>query len=165
VRPASVRPPQDSTSDAVENVMNKRVSGFGVARSAWLVVLSALGLMAVSKAASAGEPTAVQSRAQRDIESGAARLTKLAYVSSKRHTDLDYIKGVAYKDDSFDLTYKFSYRDSDNDPQTFTLRFEFDARGKLKDIKSVSWSSFWEPFNALKIAGVMLDKVAEELNK
>jgi hypothetical protein len=113
----------------------------------------------------AGEPNAIQSRSQRDIVDGAARITKMAYVTSKSHTKIDYVKGIVYKDGSYDLTYEFSYRDNDNDPQTFTLRFEYNESGRMTDVKTVRHSSFWEPFNALKLAGALADNLAKEMNK
>lgn len=76
------------------------------------------------------------------------------------------MEGTAYKDGSFDLTYKFYYRDSDNDPQTYTLRFDYDAKGKLTGEPGiVDHSSFWPPFNAIKIAGAVADELSKELNK
>lgn len=106
-----------------------------------------------------------QSASYRKIQSNAAGITKMAYVTSKSHTSVKYVSGTIYNDDSYDLTFTFDYRDSDNDPQWYTLRFEYNARGGLTDVKSVKWSSFWEPFNALKIAGFIVDGVAKELDK
>jgi len=111
------------------------------------------------------QPNKTHIRAQQGIEDGAGKITKLAYVSSRSHTKVEYVSGKSYKDDSFSLTYKFSYRDNDNDPQTYTLRFAYDKTGKMTDIATVNHSSFWEPFNALKIAGAVLDGVSQELNK
>lgn len=111
------------------------------------------------------EPNAVQSRSQRDIVASAARMTKLAYVTSKSHTKIDYVKGVVYKDGAYDLTYQYTYRDNDGDTQTFTLRYEFNETGKLLDVKTLQHSSFWEPFNALKLAGAFLEGVANEMNR
>jgi hypothetical protein len=111
------------------------------------------------------KPNAVQSRAQQNVVDGAARLTRLAYVTSKSHTKVEYVKGNVYRDDSFELTYRFSYLDSDNDPQTYSLRFEYDKRGAITNVVTLSHSSFWEPFNALIIANGLLEGVSKELNK
>ena len=111
------------------------------------------------------KPNAVQIRAQRDVVDGAARLTKLAYVSSNSHTKVEYVKGNAYRDESFDLTYKFTYRDSDNDTQTYTLRFEYSKTGAVTGVVTIQHSSFWKPFNAIEIAGAVVDGVAKELGK
>jgi hypothetical protein len=111
------------------------------------------------------QPNSTQSRSQRDVVESAAKITKMAYVTSKSHTKVEYVKGAVYKDGGYDLTYQFFYRDSDNDPQTYTLRFEYNASGKITEVKTVQHSSFWEPFNAIKIAGAVAEGIANEMNK
>jgi len=111
------------------------------------------------------KPNAVQIRAQRDVVDGAARLTKLAYVSANSPSKVEYVKGNVYRDETFDLTYRFTYRDSDSDTQTYTLRFEYGKTGAITAVVTIQHSSFWEPFNAIKIAGAVVEGVAKELGK
>lgn len=111
------------------------------------------------------EPNATQAKMQKQIESNASRLTKFAYVSSNGHTKTTYVEGKEYTDDSFSFTYRFDYRDSDNDPQQFTMKFHFDANGKFTKFSNVSYSSFWEPFNAWIIAGVALEEIGKAIEK
>lgn len=138
-----------------------------IKQSMFVAVFGIFAVLGGGQSLSAAEvqPNAIQSACQRNIQNAAARITKLAYVTSKSCTGVDYVKGTVYVDNSFHLTYKFYYRDSDNDPQWFTLRFEHNASGGLTDVKSVAWSSFWEPFNFIKIAGGILKEVAKELDK
>ena len=121
--------------------------------------------MAGHVAAADVEPNTIQQRAQRELQDGGAKITRLAYVSSKSHTKTTFVEGSVFRDDSFSLTYKLSYRDNDNDPQTYTLRFLYSKTGKMTDVEIVDHSSFWEPFNALKIAGALADGLAKELGK
>ena len=131
------------------------------AMGAFAVILGLAGNISAADV----EPNTIQQRAQREVLDGGAKITKLAYVSSNSHTKTSFVEGSVFRDDSFSLTYKFSYRDSDNDSQTYTLRFIYSKTGKMTDVKIVDHSSFWEPFNALKIAGALADGVAKELGK
>lgn len=122
-------------------------------------------LLAIGERVLAGEPTPAQARAQNQIEENAAAITQIAYVTAQKHTKVEYVKGVAYRDGSFDLTYKFYYLDSDGDPQTYTLRFEYDAKGELKKPVAVQHSSFWKPFNAIELFGTLLEEVDKAIKK
>ena len=113
----------------------------------------------------AADPTPTESNAQKKVVAGSKNLTQLAYVTSKSHTKTECVRGMVNNDGSFDLTYKFHYRDSDNDPQNYTLTFQFAQSGDLKEVKTVSHSSFWPPFNAITIAGGIVDAAVRELDK
>lgn len=108
---------------------------------------------------------ATQMASYRSVQNNAAGITKMAYVTSKSQTSMKYVGGTIFNDDSYHLTFKFYYRDSDNDPQSYTLRFEYNSRGRLVEVTTIDHSSFWEPFNAIKIAGAIIDGVAKELDK
>ena len=73
-----------------------------------------------------------------------------SYPTAKSLTKIEYVpKSLSVANDgSFTLMYKYSYRDSDNDPQDFQLRFAFTAKGKLTDVRELAGkhSSFWPPF-------------------
>ncbi len=129
--------------------------------AAFAVILGVAGQVSAAEI----EPNKIQQRAKGELQDGGAKITRLAYVSSKSHTKTSYVEGSVFRDDSFSLTYKFTYRDNDNDPQAYTLRFLYSKTGKLTDVETVDHSSFWEPFNALKIAGALADGIAKELGK
>lgn len=113
----------------------------------------------------AADPTPIQASAQRNVVRNAATITSLAYVRSTSHTDIEYVKGVAYNNGDFDLTYKFTYRDEDRKEQNYTLRFEFNKNGGLKDIAKVGFTGFWPPFGTLELLGIVAKEVEKALDK
>jgi len=138
-----------------------------IKHTAFFMAIGLIGLTGMPGFSEAAEvqPNATQLACQRNIQSSAARITKMAYVTSKSHTQVDYVKGTVFDNGTFDLTYKFWYRDSDNDQQCYTLRFDYNSRGGLVEVKTIGHSSFWEPFNAIKIAGAVVEGLAKELDK
>lgn len=44
------------------------------------------------------------------------------------------------------LSERFSYRDSDGDAQSFTLRFMLNANGQVTSVSVTNQSEFWPPF-------------------
>jgi hypothetical protein len=130
-----------------------------------LAVVAAVLAFGGSAVAGDVKPNAVQSRAMDDIEDHATGIVGLAYPTAKSVVKTEYVKGTAYKGGSFDLTYKFTYKDSDGVTQSFTERFEFSAAGKLTDHATVSSTEFWPPFATLKLLGAVVDEIAKELDR
>jgi hypothetical protein len=79
------------------------------------------------------------------------------YPTAKSITSVTYVTKKAFNDGSFQLWYDYEYRDSDGDPQNFQLRFSFDAKAKLTDVRGTTkHSSFWPPFTTAGIALAVL---------
>jgi len=116
-------------------------------------------------AGDAVKPNAVQSRTMDDIEKNGTGIVGLAYPTAKASLKTEYVKGTAYKDGSFDLTYKFTYKDSDGKTQDFTLKFVMAAKGELDDMKVIDSSEIWPPFGTLALLGVAVDELAKEMQK
>ena len=104
-------------------------------------------LAGTSSRLAAAEPTAVQQDAQTRVRNAAKVLTKTAYVTSKSHTLTEFVDGNNTGNGTFDLTYRFHYRDSDNDPQSYTLTFYYDKAGQVAKTGIGPYTSFWPPFN------------------
>lgn len=124
------------------------------------------GLLAGGVAGAADvKPNATQKAAMEDIERNAPGVVGLAYPTAQRHLETEYVKGSVYKDGSFELTYRFYYRDSDGKKQSFSEKFEFSAGGKLTDHSTVGSSEPWPPFATLKLLGAVVQEVGKELDK
>lgn len=78
---------------------------------------------------------------------------KFCYPTAKSLTKIDYLSKTTANDGSFSLKYQYSYKDNDNDPAYFNLRFYFNAKGKLIDARPVTseHSSFWPPMSTAEI--------------
>lgn len=109
----------------------------------------------------AAEPNAIQAKAQRDIESDAAKIVKLAYVQSTGHIATDYVKGTAFTDGDFHFTYKFSYRDENRKAQNFVTRFEFNSNGRLLKLTPISNTDWWPQFGTAGMIGAALKELAK----
>jgi hypothetical protein len=85
-----------------------------------------------------------------------------SYPTAKSLTRIDYLNKSVAGDGSFTLTYKYLYRDNDNDPADFEMRFDFSAKGKLTGARPVQnkHSSFWPPMSTAEIT---LDLVKETI--
>jgi hypothetical protein len=130
---------------------------FGSAVAAGLV-----GLLWVAPGGggAAAEPTREQLDAARAMVAGTGKnkgndklVLGFAYPTARGVTKIDYVSKTAADDGSFTLTYRYTYRDRDNDPQDFQMRFEFGATGKLTGARPVAdkHSSFWPPMTAAEL--------------
>lgn len=131
----------------------------------WPLAVAAVVLAASGAVAADVKPNAVQSQTMDDVEDHAPGIVALAYPTAQSHLKTEYVKGTVYKGGSFDLTYKFTYKDSDGRTQSFTEKFEFSATGKLTGHGTVSSTEIWPPFATLKLLGVVIDEIAKELDK
>lgn len=59
------------------------------------------------------------------------------YPTARSLTAVEYASGTTAKDGSFDLTFRYTYRDGDNDPADFQLRYAFDRNGKIVSVRAV----------------------------
>lgn len=75
------------------------------------------------------------------------------YPTAKSLTKVEYVTGTTANDGSFTLTYRYLYRDSDNDPADFQLKFYFNAKAKMTDVRTLTGkhSSFWPPMSTAEI--------------
>lgn len=89
--------------------------------------------------------------AAKTIEKNHKDINSFAYPSLKRSESVVYKNETTNRDGSFTLTYRFNYRDSDNDPAHVTLKFLYNSAGKMTDIVEVDRSSFWESFTTANI--------------
>lgn len=60
------------------------------------------------------------------------------YPAAKSLTKVEYLSKTVAGDGAFSLTYRYSYRDSDNEPADFQLHFDFSPKGKLAEIQPVA---------------------------
>jgi hypothetical protein len=84
------------------------------------------------------------------------------YPTARSLNGVEYVSGTAAKDGTFDLTYRYKYKDGDNDPADFQLKFSFSATGKITAARVVpgKHSSFWPP---LSLAEITLGRTKEAI--
>lgn len=105
----------------------------------------ALALAALLAARStAAEPTQATIDAAKAVIAGTGAhkgndklVLSFCYPTAKSATAVEYVAGTTSKDGSFDLTFRYAYRDGNNDPADFQLRYAFDRNGKIVSVRAV----------------------------
>ncbi|MEZ6142803.1 MAG: hypothetical protein R3B84_19750 [Zavarzinella sp.] len=132
-----------------------------VSRSFMIVAITVVGCTLTSQSAFAGEMNAAQKAARDNALRSGSAITKLAYVTSNSHTSTTYQKGVDYGD-TFELTFRYDYKDSDGDPQYFVLTYKFLKNGTYTGFSKGPHSSFWPPFNVIEISGAVIEEALKK---
>ena len=132
-----------------------------VTRSFVVAAITIVGFTLTSQTAGAGEMNTVQKMARDNAIRGGSIMTKLAYVTSNSHTSTTYKEGMEYGD-TFELTFRYDYKDSDGDPQYYYLTLKYRKDGSYYGYSKGSHSSFWPPFNAIEIGDALLKEALKD---
>jgi hypothetical protein len=118
------------------------------------IMLGAAGL------ASAGELVGIKA-AQRILKGEAKMILLLAHPTCKL-TAAELEQAKTFRDGSFQLTATLDYLDADREEGYRTLRFHFDAKGKLASISDGPGTGFVPPFFA---SGLILEVIKGQVRR